>query len=131
MNEDPARRAGAHWRVLVHNMAAHGATGACHDIKSHPGEGNLPSSVGNPETRRRIDEAAAQHRVQTVLPGTEFDEVVVGKFLHLEQMDGGRYWLNVGGVHVNIEADRDGRPTHVHVELVPEEGVAYSGEVES
>jgi hypothetical protein len=45
----------------------------------------------------------------------EFDELVVGKWLHVEQMDSGRWWMNVGGVTIWLHADRDGRPTHVTV----------------
>jgi hypothetical protein len=45
----------------------------------------------------------------------EFDELVVGKWIHLEQMDSGSWWMNVGGVTVWIRADRDGNPKRVTV----------------
>jgi hypothetical protein len=49
------------------------------------------------------------------VPGTEFDELVVGKWIHVEQMSAGYWWMNVGGVTVHVRADRDGRPKHVMV----------------
>lgn len=49
------------------------------------------------------------------LPGTEFDELVVGQSIHLEQMDTGRWWMNIGGVTVWLYADEDGKPTAVSV----------------
>lgn len=64
-------------------------------------------------------------------PGTELDEVVVGKWLHLEQLDTGRWDMHIGGVRVEVTADRDGRATSVSVfgpglgELDPVEGCAY------
>lgn len=68
----------------------------------------------------------------TVLAGAEFDELVVGQFVHLEQMDTGRWWLNVAGVTLWIEADPDGKPTSVNVYRPgdydePVDGVAYGG----
>lgn len=97
------------WRVLVHS----GDGKRSHDITSNP------------------DAAAEQAKRQAwfvergktgycgeppiVLAATEFDEVVVGEFLHLEQMDRGYWWANIAGVTVHVRADRDGRPTHVMV----------------
>ena len=54
------------------------------------------------------------HRTH-VIEGTEFDELVVGGFLHVEQMDAGTWSINVGGVTVHVTADRDGRPKRVWV----------------
>jgi hypothetical protein len=51
-----------------------------------------------------------------VLEGTEFDELVVSKWFHLEQMDTGAWWLVVGGVTINIRVDRDGNTKQVLVE---------------
>lgn len=48
-------------------------------------------------------------------PGSEFDELVVGKWLHIEQMDSGTWWMDVGGVTLWVRADRDGRPRRVAV----------------
>lgn len=120
------RRAGSRWRLLVHNMAAGGMAGVSHHVKSHPDEGNLPHAVGNPDTRARMDEIAAQHSITTVLAGTEFDELVVGHFLHVEQMDTGLWWMDVGGVTVHVRADRDGNPKSVIVDLDEKrDGVTY------
>lgn len=46
---------------------------------------------------------------------TEFDELVVGKFCHIEQMDTGKWWCNFGGVTLWVRAGRDGRPVSVDV----------------
>jgi hypothetical protein len=68
------------------------------------------------------------HRVE--IPGAEFDELVVGRWIHIEQMDTGFWWMNIGGVTVHVKADRDGRPTHVMVHgpgdyAGPVEGCTY------
>lgn len=91
------RRAGGRWRLLVHGWV--GGTqkyGTAHHVQPTPG---------------RDDEGSRVH----VLPGTEFDELVVGSWLHVEQMDTGRWWVNVGGVTVLVDVDRDGRPRRVNV----------------
>lgn len=120
------RRAGSRWRLLVHNIAANGMNGVSQHVKSHSNEGNLPRNVGNPDTRARINEIAAQHSVTTVLSGTEFDELVVGRFLHVEQMDTGLWWMDIGGLVVHVRADRDGNPISVTVDLDEErDGVTY------
>ena len=51
-------------------------------------------------------------------------------WLHLEQMDEGCWWLDVGGVVVNVQADPDGTPRRVSVELEPVDGVTYGGDYE-
>lgn len=65
------------------------------------------------------------------VPGTEFDELVVGKWCHIEQMDTGRWWMDIGGVTLWVRADRDGRPVSVDVYgpndyAEPIEGCAYT-----
>jgi len=90
------RRAGAQWRALVHEP--HGRS---YSVAHDPSFGGL---VEDTDTYRNV-----------TLPGTEFDELVVGRWIHLEQMDTGRWWLNVGGVTVWVTADRDGRPLSVAV----------------
>ncbi|MDX2996404.1 hypothetical protein [Streptomyces scabiei] len=50
-----------------------------------------------------------------LLEGTEFDELVVGSWLHIEQLDTSVWWINIGGVTVHVTADRDGRPKRVWV----------------
>lgn len=49
------------------------------------------------------------------VPGTVFDELVVGKWIHIEQMDTNRWWMNIGGVTVWVTASRDGKPVKVSV----------------
>lgn len=48
--------------------------------------------------------------------GSEFDELVISRWFHLEQMDASTWWMNVGGVTVWVRADgRNGRPSSVAV----------------
>lgn len=107
------RRAGARWRLLVHNMAPGGANGVARHFQSHPD--TRRARLDNPDKQRRMDEIHAQHSVTDIVPDAEFDELVVGRWLHVEQMGTGRWWMNIGGVTVHVDADRDGRPTHVMV----------------
>lgn len=101
------RRAGAPWRLLAHEYAGRepghreGANGHAHHVTSTPGlGGTTPDSPWS---------------TTHVLPPTEFDELAVGNWLHIEQMDVGSWWMTVGGVVINLTADRDGRPTSVTV----------------
>lgn len=66
----------------------------------------------------------------TVLPFTEFDELAVGGFIHIEQMDTGLWWMSIAGVVIWVTVDRDGRPTQVSgcspgVDSDPVEGCRY------
>ena len=97
-----ARRAGARWRLLVHEWTGrkHGSRflyGKAHHVSSAPGK----------------SEGLSEHHH---LPNTDFDELVVGSWLHVEQMDSGLWWMDIGGVIVHVHADRDGRPTRVNVQ---------------
>jgi hypothetical protein len=49
-------------------------------------------------------------RTSVPTPDMEVDEVVIGRWLHLEQMNSRDWWLNVAGVVLNIRVDREGRP---------------------
>lgn len=113
------RRAGARWRLLIHNMAAGGRNGTAHHIQSHPRRTRPLIQEEPTERSRELDarmaEIQAQHSTTTILPNTEFDELVVGHFAHLEQEDTGRWWMSIGGVVLHVHADRDGHPTHVTV----------------
>lgn len=96
------RAAGARWRILVHEPHAR-----TFHVSSNPRESG--DNV-------------------TVLPGTEFDELVVGKgAIHIEQMASGLWWMSIGGVHIDIRIDRDGRPVSVFSEGVvdPQPGCFY------
>lgn len=44
-----------------------------------------------------------------------FDELVVDDWLHIEQMDKRRWWMNVGGVTLWITVNNDGNADHVTV----------------
>ena len=95
MGERRLRTAGAQWRLLAHERRG--------QRRSH---GIGPAD--HPEN--------SQHHVHHDLPeAVEFDELVVGRWLHVEQMDSGVWWMNVGGVTVLVSADRDGRPKRVTV----------------
>lgn len=93
------RRAGSPWRLLVHES---GPAGVSHHVTNRPTYGGsvLPDS---------------EQRETHVLTATEFDELAVGRWLHVEQMEAGRWWANIGGVTMRIEVDRDGRPRSVEV----------------
>jgi hypothetical protein len=109
------RRPGARWRILVHR----------------PGRNGHSWHVGSDPRDADADAGKSEHLTATTLEGTEFDELVIGQFLHLEQMDTSTWWLSIGGVTVNIRADRDGRPKHVGVSGPgdydnPVEGCTYS-----
>lgn len=95
------RRPGGRWRLLVHEWLGvqPGTTiryGTSHHVSSAPGENG-------------------EHSVHHHLPGTEFDELVVGSAIHIEQMGASVYWMNVGGVTLFVTVDRDGRPKQVTI----------------
>jgi hypothetical protein len=49
---------------------------------------------------------------RTEASGNEgFDELVVGRWFHLERMDTRIWWLGMGDKSWNIRIGRDGRPT--------------------
>jgi len=92
-------------------------SGRAHDITSDPA-----APARHAETLRRLDAMrpdlppAEDWTTVTVLEGTEFDELVIGApWIHLEQMDTGVWWCSIGGVTINVKADRDGRPRQVDV----------------
>ena len=98
------RRPGSPWRLLVHEYIGKQdgnprTYGISHNVSSQPSRTREPSEWSSEHT----------------LEGTEFDELVVGQWIHIEQMDTSLWWMNVGGVTINVRADRDGRPKHVAV----------------
>lgn len=67
----------------------------------------------------------------TVLAGTEFDELVVGSAIHIEQLDASLWYVDIGGLSMDVTIDRDGKPRKVFVrEPEPVEGcrVEFEGE---
>jgi len=44
-----------------------------------------------------------------------FDELVVDRAIHIEAMSTAQWWMNVGGVTLHVDVDRDGRPRRVVV----------------
>lgn len=112
----PLRRAGATWRILAHRMVGNGPnTDLAHHVQSD-------LVLADPDD-------AGSHTV--TLEHTVLDEVVIGGregvFPHVEQMTDHAWWLNVGGVHLTVRADRDGRPVRVIVNGVedPQPGCEY------
>lgn len=94
------RRAGGRWRLLVHEWTGPQPDGTRYGTSHHVGP--TPGPEG-------------PWQVSHVLPGTEFDELVVGRWCHIEQMDAGQWWMDVGGVVLWVDVDRDGRPKRVTV----------------
>lgn len=118
------RRAGARWRLLVHTVLGGGqGYGTAHDLRNYPREAIRPLGYTDTEYAEHRAKVAARHAESIAmgwakdhdLTGTEFDELVVGRFFHIEQMDTGYWWMNIGGVTVHVKADRDGRPKHLVV----------------
>lgn len=98
------RRAGSPWRILAHEWAGKGAPtlyGVSYSVDN--------ADDGQPQWQHD-DDTWTVHA-----PGTELDEVVVGRWLHFEQLGPGRWSANVGGVHLEITVDRDGRPVAINV----------------
>lgn len=124
------RRAGSRWRLLVHDMAPDGEYGISRHYQSHPDK--PPLSTGDAEKDRRLAEVREQWSRTEVVPDTELDELVIGKALHVEQMDHGTYWMSIAGITVWLRMDRDGRATSVDVHGPgdydePWDGVTYGG----
>ena len=114
------RRSGSPWRILVHEY-----------LGKKDGEPSYGHShhIGNQPGSRPDGEWRTNH----TLAGTEFDELVIGQWIHVEQMDVSEWAVHVGGVRIGVTADRDGRPRAVNVYgpgdwLDPVPGVRYSCE---
>ena len=106
------RRPGSPWTVRVHTWT--------------DGEQTPTHSFSN-----RSVSADTEHHRGHLFPNAEFDELVVGRWLHVEQMDNSSWWMNIGGVTLHVTADRDGRPVRVDVDGPgdydePREGCEYS-----
>lgn len=138
MSDRPIRRPGSPWRLLVHEWVGRkkGTSltyGAAHDVSN--GERPLPRTLGA-DVIATIQANRERHiadglRVDHILPANcEFDELVVGQWLHVEQQDSGLWWMSIAGHVLWVDVDRDGRPTCVrhyepgeHAERV--EGCTY------
>jgi hypothetical protein len=107
------RRAGSPWRLLAHEWLP----GTSHHVTNKVTFGG----------RTPDGEFSKTHLIE----GTEFDELVVGHWIHIEQMTSSVFWMNISGVTINVRVDRDGRPRSVDVYgpddyASAEPGVAYS-----
>jgi hypothetical protein len=126
--------AGARWRLLVHRVNPQPLDdGPLYDL-SYDVTSDPQAAEKEAATAQRLVEIGGRPQTPqpppTVLLDTEFDELVVGSFLHIEQMDEGLWWMNIGGVTVHVRADPDGNPTSVRVSGPldydePREGVVY------
>lgn len=67
-------------------------------------------SADHPVTGEEVSTGSAEH------PGTVFDELVVDRWLYVEQMDTHVWWINIGGVHVNVTV-ADGSAREVSFEV--------------
>lgn len=107
------RRAGSPWRILAHAYTGgRPKYGHSYHVTNDPDFGRLPPTD---PARKKADELHNAHSTTTVLDGTEFDELVIGRWIHLEQMNDRQWWMNIGGVTIWVTADRDGRPRKVTV----------------
>jgi hypothetical protein len=102
------RRAGARWRIQVHERPP-GGYGKQWEVTDDP-----DAERRDREWMERYGADPALSEVVT-LPTTEFDELVIGRWIHLEQMNSKTWWMNIGGVTINVQVDRDGRPQVVDV----------------
>jgi hypothetical protein len=102
------RRPGGRWRLLVHDYVGRQPDGTCYSNSHHvTSEPNPPPDEHGELNGRPFEVTHVSY------PDAEFDELVVGRWLHVEQMDGKRWWMNVGGVTLWVTVDRDGNPKHV------------------
>lgn len=114
------RLAGARWRLLVHKWAGrqpghrYGGYGDAHEVTSDPRAAQKARRLT--ATMQRLSGRPVDPMPEpVVLEGTEFDELVVGSWCHIEQMNVGLWWMDFAGVTVHVKADRDGRPLKVTV----------------
>jgi len=61
---------------------------------------------------------------------SQFDELVVDQWLHIEQMSKHWWWMDVGGVQINVRINNAGNPVRVSVQDVERvDGCRYEGYV--
>lgn len=94
---------------------------AAHNVSSHP-------MSRHPEIEAMLELEDRTRYVE--MPDTEFDELVVDQWCHIEQMGDNYWWMNIGGVTLHVTADREGRPKRVTVDMpgnyaLPVEGCEY------
>jgi DNA polymerase IIIc chi subunit len=49
-------------------------------------------------------------------PPSEFDELVVDHWFHMEQLDANLWWMQIGDYTVHVYVDREGKAEHVEIE---------------
>lgn len=107
------------WRILCHSPSRSGGTW----------------SAGNHRTEtENLTGEPRPHHTSAEPDQTEFDELVVGHWLHIEEQDDCMWWMDVGGVVLWITVKGDGQPRSVTVYApgdynMPVEGCEYGGAV--
>ena len=113
------RSAGSRWRILVHHRTpGERVSDRSYDITSDPRAPEHHEATLRHLDAMRPDLPPSDRSLTriTVLEDTEFDELVIGRWIHLEQMDTGKWWMNVAGITIDIAVDRDGRPVFALVQ---------------
>jgi hypothetical protein len=82
------------WRVLAHHRL--------------PGQDRLSATELDATGR-------SYHAGSDSLPDTDFDELVVGQWLHVEWMDADRWWVRIGDVAIWITVDPSGDARQVEI----------------
>jgi len=99
------RTGGGRWRILVHER-----------LKRHSPDEVAYGTAHSIGSSAKMAGKKRGHVRPVILPGTEFDELVVGHWLHIEQQCSTVWWMNVAGVNINVTVDRDGQPKYVTVD---------------
>lgn len=128
---DYKRSGGRWWRLKVHGARRKGEEmyGRCTNVASH----RSPLAAEVEAMRQRIEDGLPDElkTVDIDLPNTDFDELVVGHWCHIEQMSVNTWWMDLGGIVLFVTTDKDGHPKRVSVygpgqHALPVEGCTYT-----
>jgi hypothetical protein len=87
MSRPKKHRPGTSWRTLAHHEADDGMR------------------------HTTIETASSDHPDRTV-----FDELVIDRWLHLEQMDVDTWWMRLGPLDISVQVGRNGEALYVGIE---------------
>lgn len=62
------------------------------------------------------DDTDERFAANSVTSPIEFDEVVVGRWLHVERMSANHWWMQVGDARIEVTVGRDGRASQVSID---------------
>lgn len=105
-----SRAAGRQWRVLAHKVGGEG-----YEFNVH----SRDYEIAYDAAMKRLGVSRYPHLPPTVLDfPSEFDELVIDEWFHLEQMDRNSWWMRVGDVDIWVRVangkatsvTRDGEP---------------------